>query len=209
MVNCLNTNQTHFPQMTLPELNEFCSGPYLANLAPSYVSSYRHKEVERNQAYLNLANYHHDRSQLSQTIDGWMFDQVLPPRNWHGVWPAWQPVRILVIPGIPSRYTASQSHTVVLAYVPDNWPLVSPAPGFKSQSSQRIQMYICGPRMPGKCKTGARTCSCCAHVATGVYICGVLAHNPALFRTKWREINYVDAGRAPAYTTDILTGLAS
>jgi hypothetical protein len=219
MVNCLDPNQTHFPRLSTAELNEFCAGSYLAGLAPSYVSSYRHKELERNQAYLNLATYHQNRSQLSQTIDGWMFDQVQPPRNWYGVWPGrarpnttpWQPVRILVVAKIPSRYTSSQSHTAVLAFVPDNWPLVIPAPGFKSQANQRIQMFICGPRMPGKCKVGARTCSCCAHVATAVYICGVLAHNHGLFRTKWRNINYLDAGagRAPAHTTDILTGLAN
>ena len=217
LVDCLDHNRTHFPQLTPAELNEFCTGPYLADLAPSYVSSYRFKELERNPAYLNLANYHQDRRQLSQSIEGWMFDQILPPNNWNGVWPGtiipntipWQPVRILVVPGIPSRYTASLSHTVVIAYVPDNWPLVSPAPGYKSQASQRVQMYVCGPRVPGKCKTGARTSSCCAHVAAAVYICGVLAHNPGLFRTKWRNINYVDAGRPTAYTTDILTGLAS
>ena len=217
MVNCLDPTQTHFPQMTLPELNEFCAGPYVADLAPSYVSSFRHKELERNQAYLNLANYHQDRSQLSQNIPGWMFDQVLPPRNWYGIWPGttsantipWQPVRILVVPGIPSRYISKQTHAVVLAFEPDNWPLVSPALGFISQVNQRIQMFICGPRVPGKCKTGARTCSCCSHVATAVYVCGVLSHNPALFKTRWRDINYVDAGRTPAHTTDILAGLAS
>ena len=219
LVNCLDPAVTLFPRMTPEELNEFCTGPYLADLAPSYVSSYRHKELERNQAYLNLATYHQNRRQLSQSIDGWYFDQIDPPRNWNGVWTGmtrpntipWQPVRILTIPGVPSRYTASVAHTVVLAYVPTNWPLITPAPGFKSQASQRIQMFICGPRIPGKCKTGARTCSCCAHVSTAVYICGVLAHNHGLFRTKWRNINYLDAGagRAPAHTTDILTGLAN
>ena len=208
MVNCLDPNLTHFPQMTAPELNELCAGPYVADLSASYVSSFRSKEVDQNHGYLNLATFHQDRQQLSRNIPGWMFDQLQPPTNWIGIW---QPVRILVVPGIPSRYTASQAHTVVLAYVPNNWLLVSSAPGFKSQASQRIQMYICGPRVPGKCKTGARTCGCCAHVSTAVYICGVLSHNPGLFKTRWRNINYVDADtrRAPAHTTDILAGLAS
>ena len=219
VVNCLDANTTHFPRMDLADLHEFAAGSYLARLAPSYVSSFRHKELERNQAYLNLANYHQNRRQLSQNIPGWMYDQVQPPTNWYGVWPGaaapntipWQPVRILVLGGIPSRYTASQAHTVILAYVPDNWQMVSSAPGYQSQSNRRIQMFICGPRVPGKCKVGARTCSCCAHVATAAYICGVLAHNPALFRTTWRDINYLDAaaGRAPAHTTDILNGLAN
>ena len=209
MVNCLDTNRTHFPRMTKADLHELCAGSYLADLAPSYVSSYRHKELERNQAYLNLANYHQDRMQLSQNVEGWMFDQLQPPRNWYGG--PWQPVRILVLPGIPSRYTSSQTHTVVLAFVPDNWRLLFPAPGFKSPANQRLLMFICGPRMPGKCRVGARTSSCCAHVATAAYICGIIAHNPGLFRTTWRNINYLDAGagRAPAHTTDILAGLAN
>ena len=219
MVNCLDPHVTHFPRLSNADLNELCAGPYLPGLAPSYVSSYRHRELQRNQAYLNLANYHGDHGQLSQNIEGWWFDQIQPPRNWHGVWPGmttpnttpWQPARILTVANIPSRYTASQSHTVILAYVPDNWPLVSPAPGFKSPANQRILMYLCGPRVPGKCKVGARTCGCCAHVATAAYICGLLAHNHGLFRTTWRNINYLDsgAGRAPAHTTDILTGLAN
>ena len=217
-VNCLDPSQTHFPLMTIADLHELGAGPYVADLGPSYVSSFRHKEMERTQGYLNLANHHQSRSQLSQNIPGWYFDQIQAPPNWNTVWPGtttqnisvWQPVRILTVPGLPSRYTASQFHTVILAYVPDNWPLVVPAPGFKSPPNKRMQMWICGPRTPGKCKTGARTCSCCAHVATAAYICGVLAHSPALFRTRWRNINYLDAGSAfPAHTTDILAGLAN
>ena len=46
--------------MTKADLHELCAGSYLADLAQSYVSSYRHREPERNQAYLNLANYYQD-----------------------------------------------------------------------------------------------------------------------------------------------------
>ena len=219
LLNALDPNQTHFPVLDKATLNEFCAGPYLADLAPSYISAYRHKELERTQAYLNLANYHGSRRQLSQYIEAWSFDQVRQTRNWFGIWPGasaantlpWQPVRILVLPNLPSRYTARESHSVILAYVPDNWPLVSPALGFRTQANQRIQMFLCGPRQPGKCKVGARTVNGCAHVATAVHICGVLAHDPTMFRTRWRNINYLDArrGRAPAHTTELLAGLAN
>ena len=72
-------------------------------------------------------------------------------------------------------------------------------------------MFVCGPRSQDKCKVGARTCTGCAHVAAAVYVCGVLAHNPALFKTTWRNINYLDAavGRAPGHTLDILAELAN
>ena len=86
MVNCLDPAQTLFPRVTTAELNKFCAGPYVADLAPSYVSSLRHKELERNQAYLNLANYHQAREQLSQHIEGWYFDQIQAPRNWNSQW---------------------------------------------------------------------------------------------------------------------------
>ena len=218
LVNCLDPDQTGFPLITPAELNEFCTGPYLSDLSRSYVSSIRFKELERNNLpYVNLANYHELRRQLSTNIEGWIFDQVQPPINWYGVWPGlnqanttpWQPVRILTIPAIPSRYKSNISHTVVLAYVPTAWHLVHNAPGFKSPSLQRIQMYICGPRVPGRCKVGARTSSSCAHTAAGVYICGLLAHNPALFKSTWRELNYIDAARDQLYTTDVLSGLCS
>ena len=148
-----------------------------------------------------------------------MFDQIQPPRNWFGIWPGatvantipWQMCRILVIPKIPSRYVRNQSHTAILAYVPDNWQLLVPAPGFKSQVNKRLLMYICGPRVRGKCKSGARTSGCCAHVATAAYVCGVLAHHPGLFKSTWREINYVDAGtgQIEEHTASLFTGLAS
>ena len=206
--------------MTEEELVEFCGGSYQVDLVRSYVTYYQQQKLDRNeQPYLNLANYHNDRRQLSQTIEGYMFDQIEAPRNWYGVWPGetianttpWQMCRILVLPKLPSRYVASQSHSVALAFVPNNWPLTSPAPGFISNVNQRIQMFLCGPRVKGKCKSGARTCGCCAHVATAAYICGVLAHNPGLFRSTWREINFVDAGsgQTEEHTADLFTGLSS
>ena len=220
MINCLNPIVTEFPQMTMADLNELCAGPYLPSLVDSYVTAYRFCELERiNHPYVNLATYHNDRKQLSQHVEGWFFDQVEPPANWFGIWPGmdtpntrpWQACRILALSNIPSRYVRNQTHTAVIAYVPVNWPLVSPAPGLKSDANQRILMYICGPRMQGKCKSGARTCSCCSHIATASYICGVLAHNPGIFTTRWREINYIDAGSVqdPVHSFDLFAGLAS
>ena len=64
-------------------------------------------------------------------------------------------------------------------------------------------------RVAGKCKTGARTSSSCAHVATAVYALGLLAHDPAAWRTAWREYNYIDTGRPQAQAQDLLRGLFS
>ena len=220
MINCLNQVITDFPQMTMTELTELCAGPYLPSLVNSYVTLYRCRELDRNNnPYVNLEQYHNDRRLLSQQFEGWIFDQIEPPGNWYGVWGGmnlpntipWQPCRILTLPNIPSRYVAREAHTVVIAYVPEQWPLVTPAPGFISAANQRILMYICGPRVRGKCKSGARTSSCCSHVATAAYICGLLSHNPAVYHSTWREINYVDAGagQSEAHTADLFAGLAS
>ena len=46
------------------------------------------------------------------------------------------------------------------------------APGFKSQSLHRIQMYLCGPRNSAKCIVGARTATCCSHVCAVLYAVG-------------------------------------
>ena len=105
MVNCLNPNQTAFPQLTLTELYEVCGGPYGVHLAPSYLSSYRVKQAA-GLAYINLATYHQQRTQALIDMQGWVFDQQAPPHNWYGVWPGctlpntkpWEPLRVLVLP---------------------------------------------------------------------------------------------------------------
>ena len=62
-------------------------------------------------------------------------------------------------------------------------------------------------RVPGKCKVGARTSTCCAHVMATLYACSYLAYNPGVWRTAWRDYNIVDAGGPVPYTTDLLTGV--
>ena len=219
MVDCLDPAVTQFPRMTLEELNEFCAGPYLSNLAPSYVTTYRVNELKANPTpYEGIIAYHAER-RILPAISGWMFDQMQPPNNWNGVWSGmrvannvpWTPVRILTVPKIPARYGSRETHTVVIAYVPANWPLLQAAPGYLSASNQRIQMFCCGPRLQSKCKSGARTVSCCAHVATAAYILGVLAHDPQQYKSTWRDINYIDAGpiQTEAHSADLLFGLVS
>lgn len=153
LVNVLDPNMTGFPALDEQEMNEFCGGPYLVHKARAYLTSYRVKAADRL-AYVNLANYHFERSRANQHMLGYVFDQLLPPQNWYGVWPGctvpntqpWQPVRILVVPKIPSRYMSNNDHSVVVAYVPDHLPVRHPAPGFHSPALQRIQMFLCGPR---------------------------------------------------------------
>ena len=62
-------------------------------------------------------------------------------------------------------------------------------------------------RVPGKCKSGARTSSCCAHVMAALYAAGFLAHNPGAWNSAWAEYNLLDTANPAGYTTDILTGL--
>ena len=153
MVNCLNTNQTGFPQLTLNELKELSGGPYTVNLAPSYLSSYRVRQAD-TLAYINLATYHQQRTQALVNMPGWVFDQQAVPNNWFGVWPGcttqnvkpWEPIRIMVLPKIPSRYKSNCDHSVSVAYVPSHLPVQHPTPGFSTQNLQRIKMWFCGPR---------------------------------------------------------------
>ena len=64
-------------------------------------------------------------------------------------------------------------------------------------------------RVQGKCKTGARTSSCCAHVCATIYACGILAHNPQAWHSTWHEYNVLDTRQPNGYTTDMLAGLYS
>lgn len=153
LVNCLNPVQTGFPQLTLDEIKELCGGPYHLKLARSYITSYRVREVQNN-PYVNLQNYHADRSQPPFNMFGFVFDQQVAPVNWYGIWPGcniantkpWEPVRFIVLPKLPSRYKSNCDHTVVIAFVPSHLPVMRPTTGFKSQGLHRIKMYICGPR---------------------------------------------------------------
>ena len=153
LVNIFNPVQTGFPVLTTQQMNEFCGGPYLVHLARSYLSSARVKAADRL-AYIDLATHHRERRRSNQYMMGFVFDQLLPPHNWFGIWPGctvantepWQPVRILVLPKLPSRYKANCEHTVVIAFVPEDLTLRHPTPGFSCESLQRIRMWICGPR---------------------------------------------------------------
>ena len=156
IVNCLNPVQTDFPHLTLPDLLELGAGPYLVKLARSYLTAYRVKVAQRL-PYVNIDTYHSDRSQPNLYMYGFTFDQQAPPANWYGVWPGcsvpgvaniqpWEPVRILVLPKLPSRYKSNCDHTVAVAYVPQHLPLQRPTPGFTSPALQRVKMYCCGPR---------------------------------------------------------------
>ena len=87
-------------------------------------------------------------------ISGCVFDQLMPPLRWYGVWPGcvaantklWEPVRVLMLPRIPSRYKSNCDHTVCIAYVPANLPVLRQTVGFTGQGLHRIKMFICGPR---------------------------------------------------------------
>ena len=153
LVNCMNPQQTGFPSLSIEELKAVCGGPYLVNLAPSYLTSMR-ASIARNLPYVNLQAWHASHSQPNNHLPGWVFDQMLPPRNWGGQWPGsnspnsqlWQPVRIIALPKITSRYKSNCEHTVLIAYVPVQLPLQHPAVGMCTPNLQRIKMWICGPR---------------------------------------------------------------
>ena len=71
--------------MTMTELTELCAGPYLPSLVNSYVTLYRCRELDRNNdPYVNLAQYYNHRRLLSQQFEGWIFDQIHPPKTGMG-----------------------------------------------------------------------------------------------------------------------------
>ena len=214
LIDALNPVATEFPKISPDELHELTGGGYLASLCRNYLASYRHNEVARLQ-YLNLTHYYQALEAPINHMESWMLDQNAAPNNWHGLWnntspntTPWVNVRILTIPNIPSRYQASRGHTVVLAYVPVSQPMsaaAARATGFKSPNLQRLQMYCCGPRNLSGCKVGARTATCCAHVATAVCAAGIIAYNP-VYSNPNKRLAYLDPGTTlpSAYTRDIL-----
>ena len=145
--------QTGFPSLSLDAIKELCGGPYLLRLARSYLTSQRVKEVQHH-PYVSMFNYHTGRRQSPLNMFGHVFDQQVVTANWYGIWPGcqtpntkvWEPVRLLTLPKLSSRYKSACDHTIVIAYVPSHLPVQHPTTGFKTQGLHRIKMFICGPR---------------------------------------------------------------
>ena len=80
LVNVMNPQATGFPRLTRQEIKEVSGGPYLFNLAPSYLTSMR-ANIARTLPYINLQGWHQSHSQPNAYLPGWVFDQMLPPRK--------------------------------------------------------------------------------------------------------------------------------
>ena len=113
IVNCLNRNQTGFPQLTysmlgmamfswlvlkfprcvcfsilifnLNVLAELTGGPYQLNMVPSYLQMMRVQEV-KNMAYIDLGIHDQRCEQAIGHMTAYVFDQLLPPTTWNGTW---------------------------------------------------------------------------------------------------------------------------
>ena len=212
MVNVLNPNETHFPNIPASHMYEFGCSPYLTNKVHSYVTEMQGR-ISDFLPYLNLALDDQVRGQAPVHVTGWRFEQVQIPAGWNAQeYGAWEPISILAVPGIPARYKSDiqSDHISIIAYVPNNRPLQNPALGFLSPVLQRIKMTLCGPRKDGYCKLGARVSAACVHNHVGAYLAGVLAYNPQAHRSTFRCLHTIDAGtniRPPGYTLDAIQGL--
>ena len=66
-------------------LVELCGGVYQLNMAPSYMTMMRVREVS-NLAYVDLPTHHQQCEQPLGRLTGYVFDQLMPPTTWHRVW---------------------------------------------------------------------------------------------------------------------------
>ena len=212
MVNVLNPNDTNFPNVPVSHMNELGCGPFLPGRVRGYVTEMQGR-ISDQLPYLGLANFDFVRRQAPVFLPGWLFEQIQRPPGWNAqLYGPWEPVSVLAVPGIPSRYKSGtvHDHISVIAYVPANRVLVNPAVGFLSPPLQRIKMVLCGPRKNGMCKLGARLSPPCVHNHTGVFLAGVLANNPGAHRSTFKCLHTVDAGinlRPAGYTFDVIQGL--
>jgi hypothetical protein len=212
MVNVLNPNDTNFPNVPVSHMNELGCGPFLPNRVRGYVTEMQGR-ISDQLPYLGLANFDFVRRQAPVFLPGWLFEQIQVPPGWNAqLYGPWEPVSVLTVPGIPSRYKSGtvHDHISIIAYVPVNRVLVNPAVGFLSPPLQRIKMMLCGPRKDGMCKLGARLSPPCVHNHTGIFLAGVLANNPGAHRSTFKCLHTVDAGinlRPAGYTFDVIQGL--
>ena len=80
---------------------------------------------------------------------------------------------------------------------------------FRTRNLKHLKMWVCGPRRPGHCRQGARISSPCAHTTTAIYLLGVVAHNPGVYQSGYREINYLDPGTTfpHQYSSDLFANV--
>ena len=204
--NAMDRRFTQFPIISSAMINEMGGGSYQASLTRQYTTAFRRTEVTQQAGpWVDIDTFHQLREQPLQDLPCSTFDQVQPPLGWIG---PWQPIRIMRISDIPSRFTNAGRHCVIIAYVPDHvpadpnqnlpalpgWHLQYPGLGYCSQELQRIIMFCCGPRACVRhiCPIGARTVVPCGHTLFCVYAAGLLSHDPGAFVTTHQRVNYID-----------------
>ena len=111
---------------------------------------------------------------------------------------------------VPARMKSEKMRTVIIMYCPMNRQNGNHNPmGFRNPIMARIkvgfnqkehhwthkfQAWICGPGRQDSCPIGERLAGCCSHVASAMYMAGVLASNPALYKPRGRACHIVDRG---------------
>ena len=122
-----------------------------------------------------------------------IYDQMVVPNNWdEEKFGRFIPQRLINL-RVPSRHKNNVHHVVVIAYVPETFPMAEediPNPfGFRLPGFRRIVGYAC----VGKdCHIGFRTLGCCSHVAAAMIYLGEYSRHPEQFKTLYRPVHRLD-----------------
>ena len=147
---------------------------------------------------------------MPQNVPCYIFDQHNPPVNYDPArFGPWEPVRVLMVPEIPSKHTGNKQYKVVIMYVPTSMPIVvNNWMGYRQYETIRIKAVCCGPSQANCCPVGDRTASPCSHGGACLFAGCCLAHNPQLYKSTHSTLNMMDPGTGlpVQYHVDLLAG---
>ena len=111
---------------------------------------------------------------------------------------------------IPSHKRGERERAVIIMYKPVSMgPVVTNNMGFRTNKMARIKGWICGPGRADSCPVGERLVGTCCHVASVLYMAGVLPANPGLFTSRHRNMHVVDRANIGGMDEDILSEVAN
>ena len=109
-VDLLQSPQTGLPDLTVKHLNCFSLGSYGTSLCDGYVTSIVETDLlesymQNPQHYIDIPTHHHNASQRLQSFEAYRWYQAVAPIGYsEALYGRWEPLMVLTIPDINSRY---------------------------------------------------------------------------------------------------------
>ena len=187
-----------FPTIAQRNITMVTIGSYHIRISKRYLTDIRQKEISDfidenlEDGSIDWDNYDCLMAALPDSVPIHFIDQTDEPEGWdEQLFGPWFARRLLFV-GIPSMHSPSKMHKVVIAYIPDSWPLPSGFRnrlGFTQDGLKRIVEFAC----VGKdCRVGYRLNGSCAHVTAALLLVSVYGKDENSFESTYKPLHLID-----------------